>query len=146
MERLSHVFKALSDPLRLRIINQLLANGKEAYGEELANALAIPAYQLSRHLKVLKTTGLIHERREGRWVYYSLTKNGGGGHLLTALRRLLAESAEPVDGNGGQGRASRSRAKGGRETRATNQSSTESPVSSQPVNWDPSSAVPGIRE
>jgi len=137
MERLSRIFKALSDPLRLRIIRQLLANGKEAYGEELAKALAIPAYQLSRHLKVLKTTGLIHERREGRWVYYSVAKHNGSGHLLTALRRLMAESVE----SDGERQVSRGRAKGAaaraprHETQAPSQPSLD--AASDPVNWDP---------
>ncbi len=95
MEQLNLIFKALSEPLRLRIVQVLLANGREAYGEELAKELDVPAYQLSRHLKVLKTTGLIHERKEGRWVYYSLAKHNGNNRLLGALRRLLVES-EPA--------------------------------------------------
>lgn len=97
MEQLSQLFKALSEPLRLRIIRWLLSTGKEAYGEELANALGVPAYQLSRHLKVLKATGLIHERKEGRWVYYSVAKHNGHGIILSALKRLLIEpAAAPV--------------------------------------------------
>jgi DNA-binding transcriptional ArsR family regulator len=90
MGNLSAIFKALSDPLRLRILRLLLTNGREAYGEELARALRIPAYRLSRHLKVLKVTGLVHERRVGRWVYYSLAKRNG--QLLGMLRRLIAEA------------------------------------------------------
>ena len=96
MEHLSLVFKALSEPLRLAIVQWLFANGKEAYGEELAKALSIPAYRLSRHLKVLKASGLIHERRQGRWIYYSIAKANGNGRLLGTLRRLLAETA-PAD-------------------------------------------------
>jgi ArsR family transcriptional regulator len=93
MGELSLIFKALSDPLRLAIIRLLLRNGHEAYGEELARALDIPAYRLSRHLKVLKATGLISDRRVGRWVYYSLAKRNG--QLLTVLRRLIADVNAP---------------------------------------------------
>jgi len=101
MGKLSLIFKALSDPLRLRIVRLLLRNGKEAYGEELARALDIPAYRLSRHLKVLKATGLINERRVGRWVYYSLTKRNG--QLLGTLRRIIADPA-PLFTVGSMGR------------------------------------------
>ncbi len=101
MNQLSTVFKALSDPLRLRILRLLLQNGREAYGEELATALRIPAYQLSRHLKVLKTTGLINERREGRWVYYSLDKEHQA--LLRPLRQLLTHpNGSRAHRNGGR--------------------------------------------
>ncbi len=95
MDHLVGVFKALSEPLRLRVIHLLLSNGKEAYGEELATALDVPAYQLSRHLKVLRTSGLIHERKAGRWVYYSLDKSNGNPRLLASLRQLLADSEKP---------------------------------------------------
>jgi len=95
MNELSQVFKALSEPLRLRILRRLLTNGREAYGEELAEALGIPAYRLSRHLKVLISTGLVTERREGRWVYYSLAKNHGHGQVLVSLRHLLANAKPP---------------------------------------------------
>jgi len=113
MERLSLVFKALSDPLRLRIVRQLLRNGKEAYGEELARALGIPAYRLSRHLKVLKITGLVHERRSGRWVYYSLANRNG--RVLELLRRLIDAAGLPATSNGGQAGAGPSREGDGRQ-------------------------------
>jgi DNA-binding transcriptional ArsR family regulator len=97
MERLTSVFKALSEPLRLRIVQWLMIHGREAYGEELASALSVPPYQLSRHLKVLTATGLVQERRAGRWVYYSITKGTGHAALLSVLRRMLAERREVPD-------------------------------------------------
>ena len=90
MRELSLVFKALSEPLRLQIVRLLLNNGREAYGEEIAKSLGIPAYRLSRHLKVLKATGLVCERRAGRWVYYSLPNTTD--HLSAALRELIAHA------------------------------------------------------
>ena len=138
MERLSVIFKALSDPLRLRILRQLFSNGKEAYGEELANALGIPAYQVSRHLKVLKTTGLIRERKAGRWVYYSLAKENGHGQLLTALRRLLADSSA-ADGNSLRA-APRSRTRDG--SGAGKRSRPDAALDI--TNWDQGPAIPGM--
>ncbi|MBI3324032.1 MAG: winged helix-turn-helix transcriptional regulator [Candidatus Omnitrophica bacterium] len=90
MHELSFVFKALSQPLRLKIVRLLMDRGREAYGDELAKSLRIPAYQLSRHLKVLKAVGLVHERRAGRWVYYSLGDNNG--HLASVMRDLIARA------------------------------------------------------
>ena len=137
MEKLSELFKALSEPLRLRIVRYLLRNGRDAYyGEELAKALGIPPYRLSRHLKVLKASGLVTERREGRWVYYRLAKPNGW--LLAAIRRLLAEatepSASPRDGQPGRGDTPVRR-------RLTHRQKAQRPVV---VDWDDGPAVPGM--
>ncbi|MBI3088364.1 MAG: helix-turn-helix transcriptional regulator [Candidatus Omnitrophica bacterium] len=123
MQQLSQVFKALSEPLRLRIIRQLLTNGREAYGEELAGALGIPPYQLSRHLKVLTATGLVTERREGRWVYYSLAKNHGHGQVLVSLRPLLTHAKPPRR----------------RKMRRARQA-----LAPEQVNWNNGPAIPGM--
>ena len=139
MEQLSAVFKALSEPLRLRIIRQLLAS-KEAYGEELATALGIPAYQLSRHLKILKSSGLIHERKAGRWVHYSLANADGHGRLLAAIRRLLAEAQQPVAPS----------ARPSRMSRAARPATTDPGPARRPagepalVDWEEGAVIPGL--
>jgi len=140
MGKLSLIFKALSDPLRLRIVRLLLRNGKEAYGEELARALDIPAYRLSRHLKVLKTTGLINARRVGRLVYYSLAKRNG--QLLTVLRRLIAEGKTP-QGFGEEKRLPISLPipRGSRKALSQRRSRK---VQGEAFNWDQGPAIPGI--
>ena len=137
MRELSLLFKALSEPLRIRIIHLLLDNGKEAYGEELARALEIPAYQLSRHLKVLRASGLISERRVGRWVYYSLANRNG--QLLRTLRRLIAGANLPATpGNGRQERSSLKR------RRRALQRSQEVLIEQDDFNWNQGPAIPGI--
>ena len=64
------LFHALSDPTRLSILQRL------RYGErcvcELTDALDAAQSRLSFHLKVLKDAGLVTDRREGRWMYYTL--------------------------------------------------------------------------
>ena len=139
MNELSQVFKALSEPLRLRILRRLLTNGREAYGEELAEALGIPAYRLSRHLKVLISTGLVTERREGRWVYYSLAKNHGNGHVLASLRRLLANARPPVEPRRLRRSGATSRAK-----RGTNGRTAMHPYEASDFNWNEGPAIPGM--
>jgi ArsR family transcriptional regulator len=64
--------KAVADPDRLKII-QCLQGGPKAVGEicrELNAAIA----NVSHHLKLLKSAGLVCNRKKGRFVFYSLDK------------------------------------------------------------------------
>ena len=63
-------FRALSDENRLQIVD-LLRNGERCVCE-LQDALDLGQSLLSFHLKTLKDAGLVFDRREGRWAYYSL--------------------------------------------------------------------------
>jgi ArsR family transcriptional regulator len=62
--------KALSDPNRLRIIDRLRTG--ERCVCDLTDALDEGQSLLSFHLKVLKDAGLVSDRREGRWGFYTL--------------------------------------------------------------------------
>ena len=74
MESFTKLFKALSDPTRLRILYLLISAKTELCICELIEALDIPQYNTSKHMKELKTAGLVKERKEGRFVFYSLQK------------------------------------------------------------------------
>src|SRR5215468_12252719 len=63
-------FHALSDETRLRLI-ALLGDGEQCVCD-LTDALQAAQSRLSFHLKVLKDAGLVTDRKDGRWVYYSL--------------------------------------------------------------------------
>jgi len=63
-------FHALSDPTRLEIVE--LLRGGERCVCELTTALDAAQSRLSFHLRVLKDAALVTDRREGRWVYYTL--------------------------------------------------------------------------
>lgn len=63
-------FRALSDETRLRIIEQL-QEGEQCVCD-MTDTFRTGQSRLSFHLKVLKDAGLITDRPEGRWVYYSL--------------------------------------------------------------------------
>lgn len=65
------LFHALSDGTRLEIMERL-KDGEQCVCD-LTNALKSAQSRLSFHLKVLKDAGLIKDRPEGRWVYYSLS-------------------------------------------------------------------------
>jgi len=84
------IFHALSDRTRLDILERLRAG--ERCVCELTDALDAEQSRLSFHLKVLKDAGLVHDRREGRWTYYTLCTEtlAEGAEALADLRRPLA--------------------------------------------------------
>lgn len=63
-------FHALSEPLRLQILDLLRMN--ELCVCDLCEMLDVPQSKLSFHLKVLREAELVRTRQEGRWIYYSL--------------------------------------------------------------------------
>jgi ArsR family transcriptional regulator len=70
------LFKALSDPNRLNILDILMQG--DSCNCELNERLGLPPNLLSHHLRVLRETGLINSRRDvvdGRWIYYSIDKD-----------------------------------------------------------------------
>jgi ArsR family transcriptional regulator len=64
------LFHALSDETRLALL-ELLKGGEQCVCE-LTDAMKATQSRLSFHLKVLKEAGFIRDRREGRWMYYSI--------------------------------------------------------------------------
>jgi ArsR family transcriptional regulator len=81
--RAAVLFHALSDQTRLSIL-QRLRTGERCVCD-LTEALDAAQSRMSFHLKVLKDAGLVTDRREGRWMYYTLNVDA------------LAEAAELVD-------------------------------------------------
>ena len=67
-------FQALSDPLRLQII-ELLKN-RELCVCDLCEELNVSQSKLSFHLKILKEANLLSNRQQGRWVYYQINSEG----------------------------------------------------------------------
>ncbi len=63
-------FHALSDPLRLQVLD--LLREQELCVCDICEALDVTQSKLSFHLKVLKEAQLVQARQEGRWIYYSL--------------------------------------------------------------------------
>jgi DNA-binding transcriptional ArsR family regulator len=65
------IFNALSDPIRLEII-EFLRDGEKCVCE-ITPHLKLLQPVVSRHLKILKTAGLVKRRKKGTWHMYSLT-------------------------------------------------------------------------
>jgi ArsR family transcriptional regulator len=74
MDRDAEVFQSLADPTRLRLLNLLLQTG-EICVCELADALRVPQYNVSRHLQILARAGLLEDRRVGKWIYYRIARD-----------------------------------------------------------------------
>lgn len=72
-ETLANLFKALSEPIRLRILVLLLNKG-ELCVCDLVDTLALSQSVTSRHLAYLRNNDIVTARREGVWMYYQLTK------------------------------------------------------------------------
>ncbi|WP_066369460.1 ArsR/SmtB family transcription factor [Herbidospora mongoliensis] len=64
-------FKALSDPVRVRLLSLIASHpGGEAYVNNLIAAFDLTGPTISHHLRVLREAGLIGCQRRGTWVYY----------------------------------------------------------------------------
>jgi len=89
MKQYIDLFSALSDETRLRII--VLLSEKELCVCQIEAALGLPQAKVSRHLTVLRYTGLVKDRRDGLWVYYSLRepKNKVEENLFECFRKCL---------------------------------------------------------
>ncbi|GAB4483164.1 MAG: metalloregulator ArsR/SmtB family transcription factor [Thermodesulfovibrionales bacterium] len=84
MEELTTIFKALSDETRLRII-KLLEQG-ELCVCDITAALNMVQPKVSFHLSTLKEAGLIKDRKQGKWIHYSINDKD-------LFRRMLIVSA-----------------------------------------------------
>jgi ArsR family transcriptional regulator len=78
---LAGVFKALSDPVRLRLLSAIASReGQEACVCDLSEGIDLTQPTISHHLKVLREAGLLASERRASWVYYRV--------IPEALQRL----------------------------------------------------------
>jgi ArsR family transcriptional regulator len=105
IEELAEIFKALSDPTRLKLV-QLL--GKQPEGDcagpcngtgflcvnALAHKLGVSQSAVSQHLRVLRQAGLVRGERRGAFVHYSLDQDGMEKYRH-ALQEALGEGFTP---------------------------------------------------
>jgi ArsR family transcriptional regulator, arsenate/arsenite/antimonite-responsive transcriptional repressor len=70
---LARVFKAMGDPVRLRLLSLIASHeGGEACVCDLSEVFDLTGPTISHHLKVLREAGLITGERRGTWVYYRI--------------------------------------------------------------------------
>jgi len=90
MKHLAQIFKALSDPVRLRIVLLLQAEGELCVCDLMA-VLGLPQSTVSRHLAYLRRSCWVDSRREGVWIYYQLSRESC--RICRGLLELFAENA-----------------------------------------------------
>ncbi len=106
VERLVALGRALSDPIRVRMLS-MMADGRSCCnfsgsgvpadeGEEgicvceFEEVFGMGQSKVSYHMKKLKGAGLVREERRGKWVFYSLDREAAGELLGEAAERLLS--------------------------------------------------------
>jgi DNA-binding transcriptional ArsR family regulator len=97
--RLPHVvraLKAMAHPVRLRMLAMLTTG--ELCVCQMTAVLDLAASTVSGHLADLRAAGLVHERKEGKWVHYRLVDDPGMlGVIRSALTLLAADHQADVD-------------------------------------------------
>ena len=93
-DELAPLFKALADPMRLRLLSLIACHdGGESCVCDLLDAFDVTAPSVSYHLKILREAGLISSERRGTWVYYRVSPG-----VMARMSAVLAP------GHGGQAR------------------------------------------
>ena len=93
LTQLEHLFKALADATRLRILGLLLTG--EVCVCQIHESLRIPQSKASRHLAYLRRTGLVDTRRQGLWIYYRLSDTSDP--IVGTIRQAVAHALGHID-------------------------------------------------
>ncbi|MCA8970466.1 MAG: metalloregulator ArsR/SmtB family transcription factor [Planctomycetes bacterium] len=83
-EGIAALFKAVSDPTRVRILATIVFAG-ELCVCHVEKALGLSQSRVSRHLTALRRAGLLIDRRDGAWTYYSIPRR-----TSTSIRSTIA--------------------------------------------------------
>ena len=109
--RVNVMFRAFSDPTRLRVLNLLGAG--ELCVCDLVRVIDVPQPKVSRHLAYLRKAGLVTSRRDGPWMHYALSPTKSEFHrklleclacCFTDVPELRRDLKTLGRGSGGSGR------------------------------------------
>lgn len=92
--RMAKVLRVVADERRLRILAALMK--KELCVCELVDALLLAQYEVSRHLARLRQVGLVVDRREGLWAYYSIPESAWRDCILGGILGLIEQEVSGV--------------------------------------------------
>ncbi len=89
LAEMARVFKALSDPTRLRLFRTIISAGRPVCECDVVPGLGVSQPTVSYHLKILRQAGLLEVERRGVWAYYRASP----GALLRVVHYLTAISS-----------------------------------------------------
>lgn len=81
-----NVLKAVADPTRVRILKML--EGGELCVCQVIAVIGLGQSTISKHLFLLKSAGLVKDRRDRKWIHYSLDRNAAPPYAVRTLRNL----------------------------------------------------------
>ncbi|PXW25776.1 UNVERIFIED_CONTAM: ArsR family transcriptional regulator [Williamsia faeni] len=89
-------FEALADPIRREILS-ILADVDECSAGALADQITtVGRTAVSNHLRLLRVAGLVAERKQGRFRFYSVDSSGSAAQVLTLLQDVFQASLSPM--------------------------------------------------
>lgn len=92
-ERLAHIFKALGDPTRVRLLSLIAAtDGGEACICDLTEPVALSQPTVSHHMKLLVDAGLVTREQRGKWAYYRVADQ-----TLLSIAQAITPSTNTAD-------------------------------------------------
>ena len=91
MRELVLAAKAFADPSRVRILNSI--RGQELCVCEISDTLSLTQSTLSTHLQVIRKSGLVTARKQGKWMYYAIAPHAK--RLVDTLFDSYSESLKP---------------------------------------------------
>lgn len=91
MDSILSLFKAFSDPARIRIV--MVLGEQELCLCNLQEILGLSPSTVSRHVSILKREGFLDSRKNGKWTYFSLSPLGKGS-FKSEIFRCISDSLE----------------------------------------------------
>ena len=95
MQEILNILKILSDEIRLKIV-YLLSQESELCVYELMEALKMSQSRISNHLRILRNTGIIEAKREGKWMFYCLKRD----KMDKAILNIIVNITKTIDKEG----------------------------------------------
>lgn len=107
-DEMERIFLALSDKTRIKLVG-LIGDG-EVSVNYLCESLGVSQPKVSRHLAYLRAMGMVHTRRDGKWIYYSLfePESREGSRLFRDTLSWITSQLEPASNGFSSNREPRS--------------------------------------
>jgi ArsR family transcriptional regulator len=87
MKDVVRLLSALADPTRLRLLR--LLRRQELCVCELMDALRMPQYKVSRHLREMRRAGVVEATRSGRWMHYRISRRATANPFQQDILKVL---------------------------------------------------------